>query len=290
MIKIFLIIITSLICYYFSINVKDLNDESNTYVAIKDNSEGDINEEPRRCAFWSDPTRFIAHAGGEIDGVKYTNSLEALNLNYAKGFRYFELDFIRSSDNKYVAAHDWKHWTSVVNYEGELPVSESVFKKFLIYEKYTSLTMDKVNRWFKAHNDCILVTDKVNEPKEFAKCFVDRDRLIMELFTWGAVEEGIEIGLKSAMPSENLLKPFNRYLLIKLKYLGVSNIAVSQRSIEKNKELLSLFNKFGIKTYVFHVNHDTCINEDYVYRYEFGTVHGMYADSWILDSTFIKNP
>ncbi len=55
-----------------------------------------------------DINRFIAHAGGEIDGHTYTNSLEALNLNYKKGFRLFELDIHETSDHKYVAVHDWK--------------------------------------------------------------------------------------------------------------------------------------------------------------------------------------
>jgi glycerophosphoryl diester phosphodiesterase len=39
----------------------------------------------------SAPT-LIAHAGGAINQQTYTNSLEALNANYAKGFRFFEID------------------------------------------------------------------------------------------------------------------------------------------------------------------------------------------------------
>ena len=50
----------------------------------------------------------IAHAGGGINGINYSNSIEALNHNYAKGFRYFEMDFSWTSDNKLVCLHDWK--------------------------------------------------------------------------------------------------------------------------------------------------------------------------------------
>ena len=46
-----------------------------------------------------DTMRFIAHAGGSIDGHRYTNSLEALNENYQKGFRLFELYIIKTKDN-----------------------------------------------------------------------------------------------------------------------------------------------------------------------------------------------
>ena len=38
--------------------------------------------------------RYIAHAGGEVNGVKSTNSKHALDENYKKGFRIFELDII----------------------------------------------------------------------------------------------------------------------------------------------------------------------------------------------------
>jgi len=34
-------------------------------------------------------TRFIAHAGGEVEGYSYTNSLEAMNLSYSKGCKLY---------------------------------------------------------------------------------------------------------------------------------------------------------------------------------------------------------
>ena len=33
--------------------------------------------------------KFVAHAGGGINNLIYTNSLEALDSNYKKGFRFF---------------------------------------------------------------------------------------------------------------------------------------------------------------------------------------------------------
>ncbi len=35
----------------------------------------------------------IAHAGGGINEHNYSNSLEALEYSYNKGFRAFEMDF-----------------------------------------------------------------------------------------------------------------------------------------------------------------------------------------------------
>lgn len=46
----------------------------------------------------------IAHAGGGINGLSYSNSIEALDLNYDKGFRIFELDFSWTSEGQSVFA------------------------------------------------------------------------------------------------------------------------------------------------------------------------------------------
>ncbi len=54
------------------------------------------------------PIKRIAHAGGGINGITYTNSYEALDLNYGLGFRYFEIDFTYTTDQKLICLHDWK--------------------------------------------------------------------------------------------------------------------------------------------------------------------------------------
>ena len=43
---------------------------------------------------------------GGIDGIQYSNSLEAFQLNYSKGFRLFEVDLMLTLDEKVVAFHD----------------------------------------------------------------------------------------------------------------------------------------------------------------------------------------
>jgi len=44
------------------------------------------------------PPIIIAHAAGAVNGRTYTNSLEAFEYNYAKGHRFFEVDFSWTSD------------------------------------------------------------------------------------------------------------------------------------------------------------------------------------------------
>lgn len=48
----------------------------------------------------------VAHSMGSADGKPYTNSLEAFESSYAKGFRIFETDLMPLADNEVILAHD----------------------------------------------------------------------------------------------------------------------------------------------------------------------------------------
>jgi len=226
---------------------------------------------------------FIAHAGGGIDGYTYTNSLEALNHSYSMGCKLFEIDISESSDNLFVGAHDWTHYKNIVGYNGvrdNTPLSEQEFLSFRIYDAYTPINMTAINTWFGNHRDAILVTDKINEPKRFAEQFMYKDRLIMELFSWEAVTEAIEIGVK-AMPSENLIfgTPIIEWVL---DSLNIKYVAVSRRTLAGNEEFFKRLKNKEIKTYVFHVNYEDGKDEKYVFENELHLITGMYADDLSL--------
>jgi len=226
--------------------------------------------------------RFIAHAAGEINGVKSTNSEEALDANYKKGFRMFELDIIETSDGEYVAAHDWNMWSRFTDYNGELPVSHTEFMQHKIYGKYTTLDMKGINRWFTAHPDAILITDKVGDPLKFARQFVDKNRLVMELFSPMAIEEAAKNNIVAMISQE----PLNKIAGDKVAYLAANNIkyvAISRRIIANKAGLLKELQKQGIKVYVYNVNFDPGKDEKYVLDNEIGLVYGMYADKWVFD-------
>lgn len=226
--------------------------------------------------------RYIAHAGGEINGVKSTNSKQALDENYKNGFRLFELDIIETSDGKLVAAHDWEMWARFTDYIGALPPTLAEFKKHKIYGDYETLDLEGVNDWFAAHPDATLLTDKVNDPVGFANGFVDKKRLIMELFSLLAIEEASQNGINTIISQEPLLAIQGD----KLNYLTVNNIkyvAVSRRIIASNTKLLLQLRDQGIKVYVYNVNFDSGKDEKYVQENEIGLVYGMYADKWVFD-------
>jgi len=111
------------------------------------------------------PPVFIAHAGGGIDRQTYTNSLEALNSNYDKGFRYFELDFSWTSDDELVAIHDWNYFLRRrldVTDEVKILTNEE-FSKLKTRGKLTQLNLEDVLKWARMKGDAFIVTDVKNE-------------------------------------------------------------------------------------------------------------------------------
>jgi len=226
---------------------------------------------------------FIAHAGGKINGYIYTNSLEALDLSYSTGCKLFELDIVETSDSVFVAAHDWAHFKTISGYQGEKnddPLSEQEFLSLLIYGNLTPMNMSAINEWFANHQDAILVTDKVNEPRRFAEQFLFKNRVIMELFSWDAVDEALEIGV-IPMPSENLVMWTPNVEQI-LDSLNIKYVAVSRRVLEGNENFFKRLKRNGIKTYVYHVNFDAGKDEKYVFENELHLITGMYADDLSL--------
>ena len=257
-----------------SLNVSGINriNHKNTYrIPVKTRNYSE---------YAKDTSRFIAHAGGMINGDIYTNSLEALNHSYAKGFRLFELDIIKTADGQYVAAHDWEGWSRITGYKGDLPVSKEEFLKHKILKTYSPMDMTMINSWFKEHEDAMLVTDKINEPRKFADEFIDKKRLMMELFSLEAVKEGLEAGIKAAMPSQIVIKDLKGDKVAALKKLGVTDIAVSRSDIPEDYQFFKKLKENEIKAWVFHINFDKEKDEEYVVKYEMDYIYGIYADKW----------
>ncbi|MBQ8836265.1 MAG: hypothetical protein IJ002_01995 [Clostridia bacterium] len=99
----------------------------------------------------------IIHAGGEIGGMLGSNSLEALECTYAKGYRVIEIDFVQSSDGFPVCLHDWsKYYSSALSSE---PITKAEFKNVRIFDKYTSMDIDSLASWMMSHKDVYIVTD-----------------------------------------------------------------------------------------------------------------------------------
>ena len=111
----------------------------------------------------------IAHAGGEIDGYVYTNSLEALQQAASRGYKFIELDLLLASDSV---------------------LSSADFARQRIHGRYTPLTAPMIEEFFLENEGLYLVTDKISSPVLLSKAFPRlKERMVVEAFSYPHYEQ-----------------------------------------------------------------------------------------------------
>ncbi|MFA0133404.1 glycerophosphodiester phosphodiesterase family protein [Vibrio splendidus] len=149
----------------------------------------------------------IAHAGGGINGLKYTNSLEAMEQSIEHGFKMIELDLLISSDGRIVAVHDWKSFHEMTNSNNTGCISYKEFESKIIYDKYKTLNISTAIDILD-ENDVVLVTDKIKNIALLSKYIIDKDKSIIEVFSTDKYNEAIELGFNNVALSIDLNTPF----------------------------------------------------------------------------------
>ena len=113
----------------------------------------------------------IAHAGGGLPKGIYANSLQAMDLAVANGFKFIELDFSWTSDDALVAVHDWQDsfaaWFHLPPLQWlrhqlgrPLAVPElATFKAMSMKHGQKQADLHNVMLWLQRHPDVHIVTD-----------------------------------------------------------------------------------------------------------------------------------
>ena len=105
------------------------------------------------------PYGYVAHALGSIEGRIITNSKEAFESSYKKGFRIFEVDLVLLKDGTVLAAHDQmeKRMYNLNKVFSETTVDELSGKS--CFGKYTILTGQELLHLVSKFKDAYLITD-----------------------------------------------------------------------------------------------------------------------------------
>jgi glycerophosphoryl diester phosphodiesterase len=118
----------------------------------------DVDKSILRQKYLQKKYMFVAHGLGTIGEVGATNTKEALERSYKKGFRLFEVDLSLTSDGKIVVFHDGKEKEmGMENKIGDTELYEFLQKKFL--DKYTVMEINELLEFMILHDDMYLVTD-----------------------------------------------------------------------------------------------------------------------------------
>jgi hypothetical protein len=132
-------------------------------------------------------TELIAHAGGAIDSCIYTNSLEALEQAFEKGYRFIELDLLLTCDSILVAAHSWGEFNQMTDsaHLGDTAPTFSDFASRKILGCYTPLSAHDINSFFEQHDNLFLVTDKISSLDILSENFPEiKERMVVEAFSY----------------------------------------------------------------------------------------------------------
>lgn len=130
-------------------------------------------------------THYIAHAGGTIDGYRYSNSLEAVREALRHHLDYIELDLCFAADSQLSAWHDWNwQWTYTPTYEQ--------FMAHKVYDRFTPIDYTRIDSILSHNPQLSLVTDKISDPqiidryfraykeRVWVECFTDEDYFVLQ--------------------------------------------------------------------------------------------------------------
>jgi glycerophosphoryl diester phosphodiesterase len=210
---------------------------------------------PAQPAVWATCHAPVAHALGAIDGVAYTNSLEAFTASYAKGFRVFEVDLARTREGSIVAMHDWRNtWSSLPNL--------AQFKARKIAGRYTPATLIDVLGMLQSHPDAYLVVDFKGEVSDLLPDVVGTARTIdpelpMRIIPQVSSKAEAEVAARLYhFPSEILTLYRTRASDAEVVALTASTgIRVVTMSTSRfHARLVKQLDSLGVKVYVHTVN------------------------------------
>jgi len=215
------------------------------------------------------PHAWIAHGMGGIDDNRVTNTLEAFQFNYERGYRVFEVDLVEATDGKLVARHDWEGYLysflgqKVDNPYGRLSTTE--FKALKPHGKYTPLTIDDVVTIMRAYPDVWIMTDTKGTSKEAAlksmkdiKRAVGDDSVLAERFIVQIYNEDMLSTVRSVYPYRNIV--YTLYQLQgttdrALEFASSQNLRVVAVPIEKwTPELSAQARAAGLELGVYTTN------------------------------------
>lgn len=159
---------------------------------------------------------YIAHAGGSIQGCRYTNSLEAIQCAMSHDVTFIELDLCITSDGQIVAWHDW-----TFKWDGAPTYDEFMARK--IDDLFTPLDYPRIDSIMINNPGLSLVTDKISDPAIIDSLFhAYKERVWVECFTdddyWALKELGYHVyaskepPVKSDQPNAIRNYVFHRFL------------------------------------------------------------------------------
>lgn len=229
----------------------------------------------------------VAHATGEIDGLDYTNSIQAMQLHYNGGTRLFEIDLTLTSDGEVVGAHMWEDSLFPAEWSHANPPTLEEYEAHQVAGKYTGLTMSNLLSFLNTNEDVRVIVDTKynNESALFAKIVEDTlayDSLIMNRIIPQLLDRGMYDDMEA-------IYSFSRYTFAPYTTLLTNNQIKSFLEDHSKVQVLAVsttrlalmgegyvqdIHELGVKMYVHTVNNFTDV-DNYLEK----GITGFYTDT-----------
>lgn len=210
-------------------------------------------------SFALEKPKLIAHAGGIINNITYSSSLEALDTNYARGHRHFELDFNWTLDNKPVLIHDWDSYftTNFQNVSSTKVPTLKEFKNLTSKNNLTHLDLPSLISWIKSHNDTFIITDVKERNIEFLKLLKKSypslyDRFIPQAYSFKEYNDIKNLGYQSIILTLYKLNASNKSIIDFAKVNKLYAVTMPQSSASTG--LPAKLKEHLVSSYVHTVN------------------------------------
>ena len=226
----------------------------------------------------------IAHAGGGFDGLQYRNDMPSLNTN-SKHYRFIEIDFLYTSDNRLVCLHDWAG--SIKKIWGGKTTKVLTYKEFMALAGENACTLARLNKFLKENPNVFLVSDVKSDGniKALAKIYIAltevTHQIIPQIYSPYEFFDVRDLGFKNIILTLYKSGLTNSSLNEHLNYLDL--FAVTMPTRRASSELIKdLKNHRPLKIFTHTTNE--CSE---AYRLFSIGVDGIYTD-W-LHQKFINN-
>jgi len=159
---------------------------------------------PETIANRFNPYGFVAHAMGSVDRHTYTNSLEAFQRNYGRGFRVFETDLVRLKDGTALLAHTGLE----ANYGLNQPFQQSTWADLRGHKylgRYTILRSQELVGLLRSHPDVYVILDSKYAEVEILRTIMRQapERSLRERILPHVVDQAMLNAMRTVYPLQN---------------------------------------------------------------------------------------
>lgn len=200
----------------------------------------------------------VAHAGGAVNGLTYTNSLEALEFNKDR-FDLFEIDLIMLGDGAVVCLHDFDE--SSLSYLGKRISAETEFSEFLslrnsMQGQVTPCTLEELEEWLIQNPTKKIVTDTKNSTLSILQRISTglpdaTNRFIPQIYQLDEYEPAERLGFQDIIFTTYRFSQLNQELINFVKDADLFAVTITSTQVPVMAESIT---KLGVPIYVHTVN------------------------------------